>query len=304
MRPHQSSARRGLLFFCRTKKSLGYCSVVRPDLRVLLERQEWGRGRDRGSSGKGMGDTGARAGPDARRREVRAGRTIRTRPGPVRLNVGWARGPLDQKEILKMRRDVGTPLGGPRCARAARNSSRRRTPAEPILSPFHTAYPAAVGSRIDDLPALPPGRRCIRGTPTGTPSPRQGTASRRCARLDDSDGDTYGNGIEIAAPLLPQGDAADHPAPPADTLAPVVTNFSVPPDLHEPDGHDHRHHRDGRLGRAQGFLVTESATKPAAGTPGRPRFPGVTPRRPTGCTRCTPTPRTRRATSRTAAPPP
>ena len=64
-------------------------------------------------------------------------------------------------------------------------------------------------------------------------------------------------------PFYP-GDAADHPAPPADTLAPVVTNFSVPPTstsltvtitgITATDD-----------GGVTGFLVTESATKPAAG---------------------------------------
>ena len=99
------------------------------------------------------------------------------------------------------------------------------------LSNFETAYPAARGSRIDSCSL------CHTSFKGREKSRQRGAAALRAVAANhsfsaalaalDSDADTYSNSTEIAALTFP-GDKLDHPvAPPADTVAPVVS-FTLP----------------------------------------------------------------------------
>ncbi|HEY5997748.1 MAG TPA: hypothetical protein VI078_00405, partial [bacterium] len=126
---------------------------------------------------------------------------------------------------------------------------------------FHTAYPAAVGSRIDScslchtasIPSL---------NPYGSAYAAAGHNFTTIAPAD-SDGDGFANGVEIAAFFFP-GDPADHPAtPPPDTTAPTVSNFAIPATSTSLTVSITTLTASDNVG-VTGFLVNESATKPAA----------------------------------------
>ena len=132
------------------------------------------------------------------------------------------------------------------------------------LSSFHTAYPSAVGTRIDNctLCHLSGG---YNRNPYGT-AYAAASYSFTAIGSADSDGDTYSNNIEIAGFFYP-GDAANHPSPPADTTAPVVSVFTIPSTSASLTVPITTLTATDAVG-VTGYLVNQSATKPAAGAAG------------------------------------
>lgn len=135
---------------------------------------------------------------------------------------------------------------------------------DPGVNDFHSVYPSAVGSRIDNCELCHVTGGFTRN-PYGAAFAAAGHSFTAIAS-DDSDGDTYPNQIEILAFFYP-GNAADHPAPPADTTPPVVTVFTVPSTSTSLTVPITGFMAVDDVG-VTGFMVTESATKPAAGDAG------------------------------------
>jgi hypothetical protein len=128
---------------------------------------------------------------------------------------------------------------------------------------FHTAYPAAVGTRIDSCTL------CHTSAPALNPyGSAYATANHNFTTIAsaDSDGDTFSNSVEIAALFFP-GNAADHPAPAPDTTLPVVSGFSIPvTSASLTVGITSLTATDNVA--VTGYLVNQSATKPASGAAG------------------------------------
>jgi len=130
------------------------------------------------------------------------------------------------------------------------------------LTNFETAYPAAVGTRIDSCSL------CHTVAPTrnnfGTAYATAGhTFSAALAALD-SDVDTFSNGTEIAALTFP-GDNLDKPAAP-DTVAPVVS-FTMPATATSLSVNVLTFSATDAVG-VTGYLLSESAVKPLAAAAG------------------------------------
>ena len=94
----------------------------------------------------------------------------------------------------------------------------------------------------------------------------------------DSDGDSFSNLIEINAGTYP-GDATSHPtAPPppaSDTTPPSVTSFSIPSSSSTLSISISSFAATDNVG-VTGYMITESATPPASGSPGWNSLPPST----------------------------
>ena len=132
------------------------------------------------------------------------------------------------------------------------------------LSNFETAYPAALGSRIDSCTL------CHTSVPTrnsyGTAWANAGRSFSAALAALDSDADTFSNGAEIAALTFP-GNNLDKPvAPPADTVAPVVS-FTLPTTATTLSVNVTSFSATDNVG-VTGYQLTEAAVKPLASAAG------------------------------------
>ena len=131
------------------------------------------------------------------------------------------------------------------------------------LSPFRTAYPAAVGTKLDSCTL------CHTSAPSLN---AYGSAYRTNPNFQgiqgaDSDGDGFTNLQEIQALTFP-GNAADKPViPPPDTAAPTISSFAISPTSSSLTVSITAFSANDNVA-VTGYMVTESATKPAAGAAG------------------------------------
>ena len=142
-------------------------------------------------------------------------------------------------------------FAGPASATSSYNSS------------FRTAYPAAAGSRIDSCSLCHTSAPALNSYGSAYASANHNFTTIASA---DSDRDTYSNSIEIAAFFFP-GNAADHPAPAADATAPTVSVFSIPSTSASLTVPITTLTATDNVG-VTGYLVNQSATKPASGAAG------------------------------------
>jgi hypothetical protein len=133
------------------------------------------------------------------------------------------------------------------------------------VNDFHSVYPTAIGKRIDSCLLCHVTASGGSRNPYGVAFAAAGRSFTAIAAVD-SDGDTYSNNVEILAFFYP-GNPADHPSPPADTTAPVVTSFDVPATSSSLTVPINGITATDAVG-VTGYLVNESATKPGAGDAG------------------------------------